>query len=203
MCATCWVAGLATLVEKKSRRMELALYCLSRVRVRWCSPFFHRCMPLFLNNTQLQQRAVVIACGWYSMSTSYFDLVVVVVVALILGALGVSVVPALVHVSTPLALGSLIQHAPLTHCPVPRVVCTVSGGAGLGASKGGAPPTGRPAVQCRGGCHHAHVQRRQRLQEGVLPQQVLERAGLYFWQLGCVLFTLPIENYIYLLCFAE
>lgn len=28
--ASCWVAGLATLVEKKSRRMELALYCLSR-----------------------------------------------------------------------------------------------------------------------------------------------------------------------------
>ncbi len=27
---TCWVAGLATFVEKKSRRMELALYCLSR-----------------------------------------------------------------------------------------------------------------------------------------------------------------------------
>lgn len=28
--ATCWVAGLATLAEKKSRRMELALYCTSR-----------------------------------------------------------------------------------------------------------------------------------------------------------------------------
>lgn len=28
--ATCWVAGLATFVEKKSRRMELALYCVSR-----------------------------------------------------------------------------------------------------------------------------------------------------------------------------
>ena len=28
--ATAWVGGLATLVEKKSRRMELALYCLSR-----------------------------------------------------------------------------------------------------------------------------------------------------------------------------
>lgn len=28
--ASCWVAGLATLVEKKSRRMELALYCSSR-----------------------------------------------------------------------------------------------------------------------------------------------------------------------------
>lgn len=28
--STCWVAGLATLVEKKSRRMELALYCMSR-----------------------------------------------------------------------------------------------------------------------------------------------------------------------------
>jgi hypothetical protein len=28
--ATCWIAGLATFVEKKSRRMELALYCLSR-----------------------------------------------------------------------------------------------------------------------------------------------------------------------------
>jgi hypothetical protein len=27
-----WTGGLATLVEKKSRRMELALYCLSRVR---------------------------------------------------------------------------------------------------------------------------------------------------------------------------
>ena len=27
---TCWVAGLATLAEKKSRRMELALYCTSR-----------------------------------------------------------------------------------------------------------------------------------------------------------------------------
>lgn len=27
---SCWVAGLATFVEKKSRRMELALYCLSR-----------------------------------------------------------------------------------------------------------------------------------------------------------------------------
>lgn len=41
MCATCWVAGLATLVEKKSRRMELALYCLSRVRG------FGRPCPLF------------------------------------------------------------------------------------------------------------------------------------------------------------
>lgn len=29
--STCWLAGLAVLVEKKSRRMELALYCLSRV----------------------------------------------------------------------------------------------------------------------------------------------------------------------------
>lgn len=29
---SCWTAGLATLVEKKSRRMELAFYCLSRVR---------------------------------------------------------------------------------------------------------------------------------------------------------------------------
>ena len=28
--ASCWISGLATLVEKKSRRMELALYCLSR-----------------------------------------------------------------------------------------------------------------------------------------------------------------------------
>ena len=28
--ASCWIAGLAVLVEKKSRRMELALYCLSR-----------------------------------------------------------------------------------------------------------------------------------------------------------------------------
>lgn len=28
--ASCWVSGLATLAEKKSRRMELALYCLSR-----------------------------------------------------------------------------------------------------------------------------------------------------------------------------
>ncbi|KAG7673374.1 hypothetical protein Ndes2526B_g03184 [Nannochloris sp. 'desiccata'] len=28
--STCWIAGLATFVEKKSRRMELALYCLSR-----------------------------------------------------------------------------------------------------------------------------------------------------------------------------
>lgn len=28
--ASCWVAGLATLAEKKSRRMELALYCSSR-----------------------------------------------------------------------------------------------------------------------------------------------------------------------------
>lgn len=28
--ASCWTAGLATMVEKKSRRMELALYCLSR-----------------------------------------------------------------------------------------------------------------------------------------------------------------------------
>ena len=27
---SCWVAGLATLIEKKSRRMELALYCVSR-----------------------------------------------------------------------------------------------------------------------------------------------------------------------------
>jgi hypothetical protein len=29
--SSCWVAGLAVLVEKRSRRMELALYCLSRV----------------------------------------------------------------------------------------------------------------------------------------------------------------------------
>lgn len=29
---SCWVAGLAVLVEKRSRRMELALYCLARVR---------------------------------------------------------------------------------------------------------------------------------------------------------------------------
>lgn len=28
---SCWVAGFAALVEKRSRRMELALYCLSRV----------------------------------------------------------------------------------------------------------------------------------------------------------------------------
>jgi len=28
--ASCWLAGLATLAEKKSRRMELALYCSSR-----------------------------------------------------------------------------------------------------------------------------------------------------------------------------
>jgi hypothetical protein len=28
---SCWTGGLATLVEKKSRRMELALYCISRV----------------------------------------------------------------------------------------------------------------------------------------------------------------------------
>ncbi|KAK9806740.1 hypothetical protein WJX72_001016 [[Myrmecia] bisecta] len=28
--ASCWAGGLATLAEKKSRRMELALYCLSR-----------------------------------------------------------------------------------------------------------------------------------------------------------------------------
>ncbi|KAI3438019.1 hypothetical protein D9Q98_000462 [Chlorella vulgaris] len=28
--SSCWVAGLAVLVEKRSRRMELALYCLSR-----------------------------------------------------------------------------------------------------------------------------------------------------------------------------
>ena len=27
---SCWTGGLATLVEKKSRRMELAIYCLSR-----------------------------------------------------------------------------------------------------------------------------------------------------------------------------
>lgn len=31
--SSCWVAGLAVLVEKRSRRMELALYCLSRVRL--------------------------------------------------------------------------------------------------------------------------------------------------------------------------
>ena len=29
---SCWTGGLATLVEKKSRRMELAFYCMSRVR---------------------------------------------------------------------------------------------------------------------------------------------------------------------------
>lgn len=29
--ASCWVAGLAVLVEKRSRRMELALYLLARV----------------------------------------------------------------------------------------------------------------------------------------------------------------------------
>ena len=29
--ASCWTGGLAVLVEKKSRRMELALYCVSRV----------------------------------------------------------------------------------------------------------------------------------------------------------------------------
>lgn len=28
--SSCWVAGLATLLEKKSRRMELSLYALSR-----------------------------------------------------------------------------------------------------------------------------------------------------------------------------
>ena len=28
--SSCWIAGLSTFVEKKSRRMELALYCLSR-----------------------------------------------------------------------------------------------------------------------------------------------------------------------------
>ena len=27
---SCWTGGLAALVEKKSRRMELAIYCLSR-----------------------------------------------------------------------------------------------------------------------------------------------------------------------------
>ena len=31
LAGSCWTAGLATLVEKKSRRMELAFYCLSRV----------------------------------------------------------------------------------------------------------------------------------------------------------------------------
>mmetsp|Transcript_5717 Transcript_5717/g.16345 ORF Transcript_5717/g.16345 Transcript_5717/m.16345 type:complete len:591 (+) Transcript_5717:231-2003(+) len=30
LAASCWTGGLATLVEKKSRRMELAFYCLSR-----------------------------------------------------------------------------------------------------------------------------------------------------------------------------
>ena len=30
--ASCWTGGLATLCEKQSRRMELAFYCLSRVR---------------------------------------------------------------------------------------------------------------------------------------------------------------------------
>jgi len=35
--ATCvWVAGFATLLEKKSRRMELALYCLSRAAESYC-----------------------------------------------------------------------------------------------------------------------------------------------------------------------
>ena len=38
--SSCWVAGMAVLVEKRSRRMELALYCLSRVSQTcpsgWC-----------------------------------------------------------------------------------------------------------------------------------------------------------------------
>ena len=36
LAASVWVGGLATLVENKSRRMELALYCASRGEdVRW------------------------------------------------------------------------------------------------------------------------------------------------------------------------
>jgi len=31
LAASCWTGGLATLAEKKSRRMELAYYCMSRV----------------------------------------------------------------------------------------------------------------------------------------------------------------------------
>ncbi|KAK9821013.1 hypothetical protein WJX74_000943 [Apatococcus lobatus] len=34
--ASCWTGGLATLVEKKSRRMELAIYCMSRCVESFC-----------------------------------------------------------------------------------------------------------------------------------------------------------------------
>ena len=49
--ASCWVAGLAVLVEKRSRRMELALYCLSRVRVMWL-----RCLPALGGQRELLLR---------------------------------------------------------------------------------------------------------------------------------------------------
>lgn len=44
---SCWVAGFALLVEKRSRRMELALYCLSRVgapRGGWRVVWGRRCL---------------------------------------------------------------------------------------------------------------------------------------------------------------
>ena len=46
LAASCWTGGLSTLVEKKSRRMELAFYCLSRVRPE---PLHQGCAQLCTN----------------------------------------------------------------------------------------------------------------------------------------------------------
>lgn len=57
LAASCWTAGLATLVEKKSRRMELALYCLSRVRLIARAPWHLLAAAVLLPHTAVRTAA--------------------------------------------------------------------------------------------------------------------------------------------------
>jgi hypothetical protein len=181
-----WAGGLATLVEKKSRRMELAYYCMSRALesfARWAPASAPaRAPPEGAGRAWrvARQRAATPARP-------------------VLGARpGVAQVrpkAAACTLDARLAAGpshqppaTSTQHpAPSTQPPGPSLSPTrlqVHRGVGLGAAKAAAGAAGCAHLQRRHRRHHALLQRRQRAPPGRLPLQVPQRAGLHFRQHG-------------------
>ena len=173
---SCWTGGLAGLAEKKSRRMELAIYCVSRVGGLggWVGLGLGGCFGGWVGGRR------GIATGWWVEACS-------VGVACHRGAAAPCTAH---HLHTPHAGTScrLVANAwPPKPSTLPQCLChgatsagrgvagSVHRGVGLGAARAAAPPAGRPALLPRLGLHHALLQRPPRPAALRLPEQVPRR----------------------------